>query len=156
MSKLPLMWSGSVRFVTSSSGIPLNRSCFFRSFTGRSSIGFLLIQRKFHQSCYKHIKSKAYPFSSLSFFFLPRFFGVSFIIGLIPAWPTFGELRLPLFMMWEFMCCGCICCWWFIWFMWCPCMLCWWCGGMWSLNCIIDEFPVGVCIWGGIGDDEAE
>lgn len=34
MSKLLARWSGSVRFETSSSDKPLNRSCFFRSLVG--------------------------------------------------------------------------------------------------------------------------
>lgn len=41
ISKFVAKWSGNVRLDTSSSGIPLNRSCFFRSFTFAGKLPFI-------------------------------------------------------------------------------------------------------------------
>lgn len=104
ISKFVARWSGNVRFETSSSGIPLNLSCFFRSLTFgwglqlMPMLNSILEQQQLSptntNTCasYQVVNITAYhvnnigkrphPGSFFIFFFLPLFFG-TFCRGVI-------------------------------------------------------------------------
>lgn len=68
ISKLLDKWSGKVRFETSSSLIPLKRSCFFRSFVaGGLTVIPVSLANPSGIICLKRIKGKLFDFFKHSF-----------------------------------------------------------------------------------------